>query len=70
MMMGLRLEEKCVHCGDDLIIYFRKQIPDGPLQCAVVHQNYQTGKVWVWKDLHGFEDRLQVNGPKELSDGR
>ena len=67
-MMGLRLVEQCLHCKDELVIYFRKEMNGGRLQCAVVHASYQT-QPWVWKDLHGFEDLVPINGPERLSDG-
>jgi hypothetical protein len=64
LVMGLKLQERCIHCGEELVIYFRRDMSrrDGPLQCTVVHSIYQS-QPWRWKDLHGFEDLTRFDGP-------
>lgn len=53
--MGFRLNNRCKHCGEELILLMKKEFPSGELKALVKHEWDSTFEN-TWKTVTGFDD--------------
>lgn len=60
MVIGLRLEQECQHCGYEYNVMFRKRVPDGQLEAMVTHGFIQG----PWQPVYGFEEMDKITAAR------
>ena len=57
---ALKLGRPCPHCGEDLVVAFKRDLftPDAPLMVLVSHGVYDTDA--KWQPVTGFEDAMRL----------
>jgi hypothetical protein len=67
MMMALKLERPCPHCGEALIVAFKSDMKGG-LMAAVVHGLYESLDLSgiQWRPVKGFEAMVKLPESSEV----
>ncbi|HKN43392.1 MAG TPA: hypothetical protein VJW23_05670 [Propionibacteriaceae bacterium] len=64
-VMALKLGRDCPHCGEELVVAFKRDVfkPNSPLMVLVSHGIYDTEAKWT--EVTGFEDALRLTASEK-----